>query len=108
MHPAPLGAPTGIFGLTPYQRWGRTRSCLSLAGCSRGRPWVKVASTLPAGALPLPALRTPPEGAPRRVDRDGRSIITLQVKSRTFSPTVNGIIGSHGSAYTQARQSPPV
>src|SRR5262249_24063489 len=31
----------------------------------RAPPVGKVASTSPAGALPLPALRTPPEGAPR-------------------------------------------
>src|SRR5262249_36114957 len=49
---------------------GPARICLSLGGCSERRPWVRVASTLPAGALPLPANRTPPEGAPRRVDRD--------------------------------------
>src|SRR5262245_53686790 len=32
---------------------------------TRAPPVGKVASTSPAGALPLPALRTPPEGAPR-------------------------------------------
>ena len=52
-------------------------------------PVGRVASALPAGALPLPALRTSPEDAPRRVDRDRLSIITLQVKSRTISLMVN-------------------
>src|SRR5215510_14736564 len=33
----------GIFGLRLSQRSGHTRSCLSLAGYSRGRPWVRVA-----------------------------------------------------------------
>jgi hypothetical protein len=33
----------GIFGLRLSQRSGRTRSCLSLAGVSRGRPWVRLA-----------------------------------------------------------------
>ena len=52
-------------------------------------PVGEVASALPAGALPLPALRTSPEDAPRRVDRDRLSIITLQVKSRIISLMVN-------------------
>ena len=33
----------GIFGLRLSQRSGRTRSYLSLAGLSRGRPWVRLA-----------------------------------------------------------------
>src|SRR5882672_9518360 len=33
----------GIFGLRLSQRSGRTRSCLSLEGLSRGRPWVRLA-----------------------------------------------------------------
>ena len=33
----------GIFGLRLSQRSGRTRSYLSLEGCSRGRPWVRLA-----------------------------------------------------------------
>jgi hypothetical protein len=52
---------------------------------ARAPPVGKVASTSPAGALPLPAVKTPHECAPRRVDRDGRSIVTLQVKSSTIS-----------------------
>src|SRR5262249_39879274 len=84
MHLAPLGAPTGIFRLTPCHPLGPARICLSLGGCSERRPWVRVASTLPAGALPLPANRTPPEGAPRRVDRDMSPLakISPYVKSR--------------------------
>jgi hypothetical protein len=64
--PAPCGAPTRHLRLTPHQRSGRTRSCLSLEGFSRARPWVRGAY-VPARRLPLPlpALRTPPEGAPR-------------------------------------------
>ena len=51
----------------PSQRSGRTRSYLSVAGFSRGRPWVRVA-LLPARRLPLPvpALKTPHENAPRQ------------------------------------------
>src|SRR4249920_4179943 len=48
-------------------------------------PVGEVASALPAGALPLPAFKTPHECAPRRVDRDRLSIIALQVKSSTIS-----------------------
>ena len=48
-------------------------------------PVGEVASALPAGALPLPAFKTPHECAPRRVDRDRLSIITLQVKSSIIS-----------------------
>jgi hypothetical protein len=33
----------GIFGLRLSQRSGRTRSSMSLAGLSRGRPWVRLA-----------------------------------------------------------------
>ena len=36
---------------------------------------------------PFPAYRTPPEGAPQRVDRDGLSILTLKVKSSSFFTT---------------------
>jgi hypothetical protein len=39
----------GIFGLRLSQRSGRARSCLSLAGLSRGRPWVGVRKCRPAG-----------------------------------------------------------
>ena len=52
---------------------------------TRVPPVGKVASTSPAGALPLPAFKTPHECAPRNLDRDGRSIVTLQVKSRGIS-----------------------
>ena len=53
--PAPCSAPPSIFGLTPYQRSGHTRSYLSLEGCSRGRPWVGL-------RLPYPQVpsRSPP------------------------------------------------
>jgi hypothetical protein len=54
----------GIFGLRLNQRSGRARSYVSLEGFSRGRPWVRFASTpRPQVPLPIPALRTPPEGA---------------------------------------------
>jgi len=60
--PAPCGAPTGIFGLRLLN--GRTsRSYLSLVGFSERRPWVGLRDCRPAGALPLRALQTPPEGA---------------------------------------------
>ena len=59
------------------------------AGLLRASPVGEVASASPAGALPLPAFKTPHECAPRRVDRDGLSIITLQVKSRIISLMVN-------------------
>ena len=60
--PAPCGAPTGIFGLRLVN--GRTsRSSLSLVVLSERRPWAGLRDCRPAGALPLRALRTPPEGA---------------------------------------------
>src|SRR5438093_5984866 len=81
MHPAPCGAPTRHLGLYAFDR-GRTgpapsdrRGCPSTA---RGRGCVSHRSQVP---LPFPAFRTPPEGAPRRVDRDRLSIVTLKVKS---------------------------
>ena len=63
--PAPCGAPTGIFGLRLLN--GRTDQELFVPGrvLPERRPWVGLRHRLPAGALPLPALRTPPEGAPR-------------------------------------------
>src|SRR5262245_31970169 len=77
--PAPCGAPTRHLGLYAFDR-GRTgpgrsarRGCPSTA---RGRGCVLHRSQVP---LPLPAVKTPPEGAPRRVDRDGRTL--LKVKS---------------------------
>jgi hypothetical protein len=39
----------GILGLRLSQRSGRARSCLSLAGFSRGRPWAGLRNCLPAG-----------------------------------------------------------
>src|SRR5262249_9378428 len=79
--PAPCGAPTRHLGLYAFGR-GRTgpgrsarRGCPSTA---RGRGCVSHRSQVP---LPFPAFKTPPEGAPRRVDRDGLSIVTLKVKS---------------------------
>src|SRR6266545_317441 len=63
--PAPCGAPTGIFGLRLLN--GRTDEERFVPGriLPERRPWVGLRERLPAGALPLPALRTPPEGAPR-------------------------------------------
>src|SRR5882724_2628965 len=54
----------GIFGLRLSQRSGHARSSLSLAGFSRGRPWVRFAYA-PARRLPLlvHALKTPHENA---------------------------------------------
>ena len=52
---------------------------------ARAPPVGKVASTSPAGALPLPAFKTPHECAPRNLDRDRLNIITLKVKSTIFS-----------------------
>ena len=75
----------------------RTAQELSVpAGLFRASPVGEVASALPAGALPLPAFKTPHECAPRRVDRDGLSIITLQVKSRTISLMVNDVCVIYG------------
>ena len=54
----------GIFGLRLSQRSGRARSCLSLAGFSRGRPWVGLRERAPASLpLPFPALTRPRENA---------------------------------------------
>src|SRR5215831_2626428 len=79
--PAPCGAPTRHLGLYAFDR-GRTgpapsgrRGCPSTA---RGRGCVLHRSQVP---LPLPTFKTPHECAPRRVDRDGLRIVTLQVKS---------------------------
>src|SRR5262245_22885705 len=92
--PAPCGAPTRHLGLYAFDR-GRTgpghsapRGCPSTA---RGRGCVLHRSQVP---LPFPAYRTPPEGAPRRVDRDRRSIDMLLVKSSTISLVVNGSVGA--------------
>src|SRR5262245_22727509 len=84
--PAPCGAPTRHLGLYAFDR-GRTgpapsgrRGCPSTArgrGCVLHRPQVP---------LPFPARKTPHENAPRRVDRDSSSIITLRVKSSSISP----------------------
>ena len=82
--PAPCGAPTRHLGLYAFDR-GRTgpapsgrRGCPSTA---RGRGCVSHRSQVP---LPFPANRTPPEGAPRRVDRDMSRVakISPYVKSR--------------------------
>ena len=82
--PAPCGAPTRHLGLYAFDR-GRTgpapsgrRGCPSTA---RGRGCVSHRSQVP---LPFPACRTPPEGAPRRVDRDTSPLAKLSpvVKSR--------------------------
>ena len=83
--PAPCGAPTRHLGLYAFDR-GRTgptpsgrRGCPSTA---RGRGCVSHRSQVP---LPFPACKTPPEGAPRRVDRDGFNIDMLLVKSSNIS-----------------------
>src|SRR5262245_9523734 len=79
--PAPCGAPTRQLGLYAFDR-GRTgpgrsarRGCPSTA---RGRGCVLHRSQVP---LPVPARKTPHENAPGRVDRDGRNITMLKVKS---------------------------
>src|SRR5215472_17796919 len=42
--------------------------------------------------LPFPAYRTPPEGAPRNLDRDGANIGELHAKHKHFfSPRVNDV-----------------
>ena len=82
--PAPCGAPTRHLGLYAFDR-GRTgpghsarRGCPSTA---RGRGCVLHRSQVP---LPFPAVKTPPEGAPRRVDRDMSHLAKISpvVKSR--------------------------
>jgi hypothetical protein len=55
MHLAPLGAPTSIFGLTPYQLLGPARICLSLGGLPERRPWERL--RLPHPQVPS---RSPP------------------------------------------------
>jgi hypothetical protein len=80
----------GIFGLRLSQRSGRTRSSLSLAGWSRGRPWIRLAST-PARRC---RSRSPPCERLRKAPLEtrigmGGSIITLQVKSTIISLLVN-------------------
>src|SRR5215470_19215524 len=52
---------------------------------ARAPPVGKVASTSPAGALPLPALTNASGRRPSNLDRDGRNIVTLWVKSRRIS-----------------------
>src|SRR5215468_4765920 len=42
LHLAPFGAPTSIFGLTPYQLPGPARICLSLDGLPERRPWERL------------------------------------------------------------------
>ena len=89
--PAPCGAPTRHLGLYAFDR-GRTgpapsgrRGCPSTA---RGRGCVLHRSQVP---LPFPACKTPPEGAPRRVDRDRLDIGLFHPKHKHyFSPMVNG------------------
>src|SRR5262249_60689611 len=55
LHLAPFGAPTSIFGLTPYQLLGPTRICLSLDGLPERRPWERL--RLPHPQVPS---RSPP------------------------------------------------
>src|SRR5215831_6294955 len=68
--PAPCVAPTRHLGLYAFDR-GRTGPAPSgRRGCprtARGRRLRTLRSQVP---LPFPAFKTPPEGAPRRVDRD--------------------------------------
>ena len=80
----------GIFGLRLNQRSGRTRSYMSLVGLFP-RPPVGQACVIacPQVPPPVPALRTPPEGAPRLWIGMGPSIITLSVKSTAISLMVN-------------------
>src|SRR5262249_13147629 len=52
---------------------------------ARAPPVGKVASTSPAGALPLPALTNASGRRPSNLDRDGRNIVTRWVKSRRIS-----------------------
>src|SRR5262245_49344475 len=72
----------GIFAFVPLTVVGPGR--LLVAGeAARARPGDDgCVLRRPQVPLPLPANKTPPEGAPRRVDRDGRNIATLKVKSR--------------------------
>jgi hypothetical protein len=79
----------GIFGLRLSQRSGRTRSCLSLEGLSRGRPWVRIALVLARRCRSRSPLSRRLMKTPSSTDRDGRSIITLTVKSRPISLVVN-------------------
>src|SRR5262245_47443679 len=71
----------GIFAFVPLTVV-RTRPTPSgRRGCpstARGR-WLRPPS--PAGAAPVPRQQDASGRRPRRVDRDGRNIITLQVKS---------------------------
>src|SRR5262245_56719581 len=80
--PRPTARQRGILAFMPLTVVGPGRVHSARRGCpstARGRGCVLHRSQVP---LPLPAYKTPPEGAPRRVDRDGRSLVTLQVKSR--------------------------
>jgi hypothetical protein len=79
----------GIFGLRLNQRSGRTRSSVSLAGLSRGRPWVRIALVLARRCRSRSPLSRRLMKTPSSTDRDGRSIITLTVKSRPISLVVN-------------------
>ena len=64
VHPR-LAARQRAFSAYASSTFGPARSYLSLGGFSERRPWVGLRDRRPAGALPLPALQTPPEGAPR-------------------------------------------
>src|SRR5262245_38822778 len=81
--PAPCGAPTRHLGLYAFDR-GRTgpgpsarRGCPSTA---RGRGCVLHRSQVP---LPLPAVKTPHENAPGRVDRDRLHVGEFHYKVNT-------------------------
>jgi len=67
----------GIFGLRLNQRSDRPGAICPWEVCSERRPWVGLRLPLPAGAAPAPALRTPPEDAPRNTDRDRLRRIAL-------------------------------
>src|SRR5690349_20905451 len=84
--PAPCGAPTRHLRLTPLSAIGPYQE-LSVPGRFVPRPPVGqgCVKARPQVPLPLPALRTPPEGAPRLRIGMGHSIVTLSVKSTAIS-----------------------
>src|SRR5215510_9475447 len=74
----------GILAFMPLTVVGPGR--LLVAGeAARARPGDEVASSIARRCRSRsPPTKTPPEDAPRRVDRDGRNITTLKVKSSTI------------------------
>ena len=84
VHPRLAARQRGILAFMPLTVVGPGRVASARRGCpstARGRGCVSHRSQVP---LPLPACRTPPEGAPRRVDRDMSRLakISPDVKSR--------------------------